>query len=69
MIASPLLQQVWSSALHLGGRWLVLPFLVLMVLLIPRISRFEPLTSAAGNFHGRFLDVLPAQREASPAGG
>ncbi|KAL4860966.1 major facilitator superfamily domain-containing protein [Aspergillus spectabilis] len=29
MIASPLLQSVWSSALKLGGRWIVLPFLVL----------------------------------------
>ncbi|OJD10911.1 hypothetical protein AJ78_08199 [Emergomyces pasteurianus Ep9510] len=30
MIASPLLQRVWSSALSIGGRWLVLPFIVLM---------------------------------------
>ncbi|KAL4821136.1 major facilitator superfamily domain-containing protein [Aspergillus spinulosporus] len=29
MIASPLLQSVWSSALQLGGRWIVLPFVVL----------------------------------------
>ncbi len=31
MIASPLLQKVWSKGLQLGGRWIVLPFLVLMV--------------------------------------
>ncbi|KAG4438250.1 hypothetical protein IFR05_006278 [Cadophora sp. M221] len=30
MIASPLLQKVWGGALELGGRWIVLPFLVLM---------------------------------------
>ncbi|OAX81826.1 hypothetical protein ACJ72_03829 [Emergomyces africanus] len=30
MIASPLLQLVWSNALNIGGRWLVLPFIVLM---------------------------------------
>lgn len=32
MIASPLLQRVWSHALELGGKWLVLPFFVLMVI-------------------------------------
>lgn len=31
MIASPLLQSVWSRALNMGGGWLVLPFIVLMV--------------------------------------
>jgi len=30
MIASPLLQRVWSYALELGGKWIVLPFFVLM---------------------------------------
>lgn len=34
MIASPLLQQVWSHALKLGGKWIVLPFFVLMVLFL-----------------------------------
>ncbi|KAL3479806.1 major facilitator superfamily domain-containing protein [Aspergillus californicus] len=29
LIASPLLQYVWSSALKLGGRWITLPFVVL----------------------------------------
>lgn len=31
MIASPLLQLVWDKALHIGGRWIVLPFVVLAV--------------------------------------
>lgn len=31
LIASPLLQYVWSRALAIGGRWLVLPFVVLTV--------------------------------------
>jgi hypothetical protein len=31
MIASPLLQWVWGRALNIGGRLIVLPFLVLMV--------------------------------------
>ncbi|PGH29195.1 hypothetical protein GX50_08058 [[Emmonsia] crescens] len=34
MIGSPLLQQVWSRALNIGGRWLVLPFIVLMGIFI-----------------------------------
>ncbi|PGH08512.1 hypothetical protein AJ80_07832 [Polytolypa hystricis UAMH7299] len=34
MVASPLLQRIWSIALNIGGRWLVLPFLVLMGIFI-----------------------------------
>ncbi|KAH6860351.1 major facilitator superfamily domain-containing protein [Alternaria alternata] len=34
MIASPLLQWIWGHALAIGGRWLVLPFLVLMCIFI-----------------------------------
>ena len=45
MIASPLLQWVWGRALTLGGRWIVLPFLVLMVSLKPDL-RFARLTNA-----------------------
>ncbi|KAH7320755.1 hypothetical protein B0I35DRAFT_199265 [Stachybotrys elegans] len=29
--ASPLVQLGWARSLHIGGKWLVLPFLVLMV--------------------------------------
>lgn len=31
LIASPLLQYLWSRALKIGGRWIVLPFMVLTV--------------------------------------
>lgn len=31
MIASPLLQWIWGRAIHIGGQWIVLPFLILMV--------------------------------------
>ncbi|KAH8679485.1 major facilitator superfamily domain-containing protein [Ilyonectria robusta] len=34
MIASPLLQLVWDKALDIGGRWIVLPFVVLAAIFL-----------------------------------
>jgi hypothetical protein len=31
MLGSPLVQSVWAKGIDLGGRWLVLPFVLLAV--------------------------------------
>ncbi|KAF2261848.1 MFS general substrate transporter [Lojkania enalia] len=57
MIASPSLQWVWGRALHIGGRWVVLPFLVLMVssLLIVHVPKILRLS---GHFFPRLYNVM-----------
>ncbi|OCK91093.1 uncharacterized protein K441DRAFT_576376 [Cenococcum geophilum 1.58] len=59
-IASPLLQFVWGKALEFGGRWIVLPFLVLMVLLVTPLPL--PSLILLGGFHIGIFDVLPLKR-------